>query len=74
MKHPPGNEIYRDGNIGVFEIDGRKSTVKLYILYISTINLTFPKYKGIAETYVYCQNCSWKAKYSTMMSSPFYFM
>lgn len=25
MKHPPGNEIYRDGNISIFEVDGRKN-------------------------------------------------
>ena len=24
-KHPPGDEIYRDGSISVFEVDGRKS-------------------------------------------------
>ncbi|KAL7269139.1 Histone acetyltransferase [Rhizina undulata] len=26
-KHPPGNEIYRDGTISIFEIDGRKNPV-----------------------------------------------
>ncbi|KAI5777481.1 acyl-CoA N-acyltransferase [Geopyxis carbonaria] len=26
-KHPPGDEIYRDGSISVFEIDGRKQPV-----------------------------------------------
>jgi hypothetical protein len=26
-KHPPGDEIYRDGTISVFEIDGRKQPV-----------------------------------------------
>lgn len=25
LKHPPGNEIYRDGSISFFEIDGRKN-------------------------------------------------
>lgn len=24
VKHPPGDEIYRDGSVSVFEIDGRK--------------------------------------------------
>ena len=24
FRHPPGDEIYRDGNISVFEVDGRK--------------------------------------------------
>lgn len=26
-KHPPGDEIYRDGSISIFEVDGRKSPV-----------------------------------------------
>jgi histone acetyltransferase SAS3 len=26
--HPPGDEIYRDGAISVFEIDGRKNKVR----------------------------------------------
>src|SRR5437764_3125082 len=24
-KHPPGDEIYRDGSISIFEVDGRKN-------------------------------------------------
>lgn len=27
MKHPPGDEIYRDGLISIFEVDGRKNTI-----------------------------------------------
>lgn len=27
VRHPPGDEIYRDGNISIFEVDGRKSKV-----------------------------------------------
>jgi hypothetical protein len=27
MRHPPGDEIYRDGKISVFEVDGRKNKV-----------------------------------------------
>lgn len=27
MRHPPGNEIYRDNSISFFEIDGRKNKV-----------------------------------------------
>ncbi|ODV86040.1 hypothetical protein CANARDRAFT_186835, partial [[Candida] arabinofermentans NRRL YB-2248] len=27
LKHPPGNEIYRDGKVAIFEIDGRKNVV-----------------------------------------------
>ncbi|KAL2911751.1 Histone acetyltransferase [Polyrhizophydium stewartii] len=27
LKHPPGDEIYRDGDISVFEVDGRKNKI-----------------------------------------------
>lgn len=27
LRHPPGNEIYRNGSISFFEIDGRKNKV-----------------------------------------------
>ncbi|KAJ3105684.1 hypothetical protein HDU97_007661 [Phlyctochytrium planicorne] len=27
MKHPPGNEIYRDGAVSIFEVDGRKNKI-----------------------------------------------
>ncbi|GMK57631.1 hypothetical protein CspeluHIS016_0404650 [Cutaneotrichosporon spelunceum] len=26
-RHPPGDEIYRDGNVSVFEVDGRKNKI-----------------------------------------------
>lgn len=27
MKHPPGDEIYRDGILSIFEVDGRKNKI-----------------------------------------------
>ncbi|KAG9299183.1 hypothetical protein G9A89_013831 [Geosiphon pyriformis] len=27
MRHPPGDEIYRDGKISIFEVDGRKNKI-----------------------------------------------
>ena len=30
LRHPPGNEIYRKGNISFFEIDGRKNKVGIF--------------------------------------------
>ncbi|PWN52977.1 hypothetical protein IE53DRAFT_366747 [Violaceomyces palustris] len=27
MRHPPGDEIYRDGNVSIFEVDGRKNKI-----------------------------------------------
>ena len=32
LRHPPGNEIYRKGNISFFEIDGRKNKVYVHRL------------------------------------------
>lgn len=29
LTHPPGDEIYRDGVVSVFEVDGRKNKVSL---------------------------------------------
>ena len=28
LRHPPGDEIYRDGNISIFEVDGRLNKVR----------------------------------------------
>ena len=28
-RHPPGDEIYREGEVSVFEVDGRKNKVRL---------------------------------------------
>lgn len=30
-KHPPGDEIYRKGNISVFEVDGKKNKVRVSV-------------------------------------------
>lgn len=30
-KHPPGDEIYRKGNISVFEVDGKKNKVLCFL-------------------------------------------
>jgi hypothetical protein len=34
MKHPPGNEIYRDEKISIFEVDGRKNKVTTNVQYV----------------------------------------
>lgn len=34
MKHPPGNEIYRDGILSVFEVDGRKNKVRMMFSFV----------------------------------------
>jgi hypothetical protein len=44
-RHPPGDEIYRDGAISVFEVDGRKNKVvtlvkAAFITYVVLIHST----------------------------------
>lgn len=34
-RHPPGDEIYRDGGISVFEVDGRKNKVRLCMILLN---------------------------------------
>lgn len=31
-KYPPGDEIYRQGNISIFEVDGSRNKVSLLIV------------------------------------------
>ncbi|KKY28909.1 putative histone acetyltransferase [Phaeomoniella chlamydospora] len=38
-KHPPGDEIYRDGNLSIFEVDGRKRMD--YCQYLCLLAKTF---------------------------------
>ncbi|KAJ1833289.1 Histone acetyltransferase [Coemansia sp. RSA 2711] len=39
LQHPPGDEIYRDGNLSVFEVDGRKN--KIYCQNLCLIGKMF---------------------------------
>ena len=36
-RHPPGDEIYRKGNLSVFEVDGKKNKVNNVLLNISSL-------------------------------------
>lgn len=38
MRHPPGNEIYRQENISIFEVDGSKNKVGCVWFYCVTNN------------------------------------
>lgn len=44
-RHPPGNEIYRDQNLSVFEVDGRKS--KMYCQNVCMIAKMFLDHKTL---------------------------
>ncbi|KAI8866641.1 hypothetical protein GQ42DRAFT_127931 [Ramicandelaber brevisporus] len=43
--HPPGNEIYREGNVSVFEVDGRKH--KIYCQSLCLIAKSFLSHKTL---------------------------
>ncbi|KAI8882717.1 MOZ/SAS-like protein, partial [Backusella circina FSU 941] len=45
QKHPPGDEIYRQGNISVFEVDGRKN--KMYCLNLCLLAKMFLDHKTL---------------------------
>ncbi|KAG1382431.1 hypothetical protein G6F61_002267 [Rhizopus arrhizus] len=45
MKHPPGNEIYRDGKISIFEVDGRKN--KMYCQNLCLLAKMFLDHKTL---------------------------
>lgn len=44
-KHPPGDEIYRDGAISVFEVDGRKN--KIYCQNLCLLSKMFLDHKSL---------------------------
>lgn len=45
MKYPPGNEIYRDGQLSVFEVDGKKN--KMYCQNLCLLAKMFLDHKTL---------------------------
>ena len=45
MRHPPGDEIYRDGIISIFEVDGRKN--KIYCQNLCLLSKMFLDHKSL---------------------------
>ena len=41
LQHPPGDEIYRNGNVSMFEIDGRKE--RLYCQVLRAVLMAAPQ-------------------------------
>jgi len=77
MRHPPGDEIYRDGLISVFEVDGRKNKVNKKALSLSLfLSLTqtelgpFFFLRFTVKTCACWRNNSSITKLSTTMSNP----
>ncbi|KAF5382131.1 hypothetical protein D9615_004309 [Tricholomella constricta] len=47
-RHPPGDEIYRDGTVSVFEVDGRKNKVqKIYCQNLCLLSKMFLDHKSL---------------------------
>jgi hypothetical protein len=52
--HPPGNEIYRDGDISVFEVDGsRANTYCENLCYISKLFLDHKNLQGEVDIFMF---------------------
>lgn len=45
MRHPPGDEIYRDSSIAIFEVDGRKN--KIYCQNLCLLSKMFLDHKSL---------------------------
>ncbi|KAI0925909.1 hypothetical protein AcV5_008515 [Taiwanofungus camphoratus] len=45
MRHPPGDEIYRDGSISIFEVDGRRN--KIYCQNLCLLSKMFLDHKSL---------------------------
>ena len=45
MRHPPGDEIYRDGSVSIFEVDGRKN--KIYCQNLCLLSKMFLDHKSL---------------------------
>lgn len=71
--HPPGDEVYRDGSISIFEVDGRLNKVRLSFQSVILPGAE-PQCRFIAKTYVCSPRCFLTTKAYSMTSSPFYFM
>lgn len=62
-KHPPGDEIYRKGNISVFEVDGKKNKVGGAVLTpCGSMWAVFPTSVLFVSSQIYCQNLCLLAK------------
>jgi hypothetical protein len=65
VRHPPGDEIYRDGNVSVFEVDGRKNKVSLHFIFLAGK-------MGLSTEQIYCQNLCLLSKMFLDHKSLFY--
>lgn len=80
LRHPPGNEVYRNGNLSIFEVDGMKS--KIYCQNLCLLAKLFLDHKTLYYDvepflfYVLCEcdnkGCHIVAYFSKEKNSPDY--
>lgn len=72
-RHPPGDEIYRDGAISVFEVDGRKNKVctRSSTMWCNPTDLE--KFRFTVKTFACYQRCSLTTNLYSTMSNLFCF-
>ena len=66
-RHPPGDEIYRDGGISIFEVDGRRNKV-----FFSHAFFFLSLVKTPLRLQIYCQNLCLLSKMFLDHKSLFY--
>lgn len=68
LRHPPGNEIYRSGNISMFEVDGKKN--KIYCQNLCLLAKLFLDHKTLyydVEPFLFYIMCECDARGCHMM-------
>lgn len=70
LRRPPGDEVYRDGKISIFEVDGRKN--KVFFL-VCVIVIWWCVYRFIVRICVFWPRRFLITRLCTMMLNPFCF-
>lgn len=65
-RHPPGDEIYRDGGVSIFEVDGRLNKV------CTDLHVHDTELKVVRHFQIYCQNLCLLSKMFLDHKSLFY--
>ncbi len=68
LRHPPGDEIYRDGIISVFEVDGYDNKIYCQVNSHCFFNDIRKTVLFLPRTYAYWQNYFWIIKLCIMTS------
>lgn len=58
-RQPPGREIYRKGEISVFEVDGAEHKVRSRVQYFNWLLARCSRFSSIANVSAYWPSCFW---------------